>query len=367
MSISLVIVIVLVAIVFALIMYNISIYKKVDNFNNLNKKIVSLNVLQDFMDTISEDTPATEKLKKVNEILIQKYDIKYSTIVIYDGAEYRIVASNVEQQHWPMLSDLYADPIFSDSIQTATPKYITVDKETERLPYQKNEFGRAKSAMFFPLYIDNVYIGYWIIESGMPHDFDKIDTTVLEVAKNNIVGIWKTVQNQNIVENTIRDDEFSGLKSSQFLFSYGKREADKFPTSTLCMLNITNIKAINGNYGRETGNDLITNVARTIRSTLAQNYIFVRYMGPKFVILFPGVDANAISSYIQTMKKTIEELQVVQNATNVRPGEQPQRVSPTLNIIVTTYYKGTAMEGTTKRMEEYLDKAQENENSINYI
>ena len=344
MSISLVIVIVLVAIVFALIMYNISIYKKVDNFNNLNKKIVSLNVLQDFMDTISEDTPATEKLRKVNEILIQKYDIKYSTIVIYDGAEYRIVASNVEQQHWPMLSDLYADPIFADSIQTATPKYITVDKETERLPYQKNEFGRAKSAMFFPLYIDNVYIGYWIIESGMPHDFDKIDTTVLEVAKNNIVGIWKTVQNQN-----------------------GKREADKFPTSTLCMLNITNIKAINGNYGRETGNDLITNVARTIRSTLAQNYIFVRYMGPKFVILFPGVDSNAISSYIQTMKKTIEELQVVQNATNVRPGEQPQRVSPTLNVIVTTYYKGTAMEGTTKRMEEYLDKAQENENSINYI
>ena len=86
MSISLIIVIVLVVIVFALIMYNISIYKKVDNFNNLNKKIVSLNVLQDFMDTISEDTPATEKLKKVNEILIQKYDIKYSTIVIYDGA-----------------------------------------------------------------------------------------------------------------------------------------------------------------------------------------------------------------------------------------------------------------------------------------
>ena len=34
MSISLVIVIVLVAIVFALIMYNISIYKKVDNLNS---------------------------------------------------------------------------------------------------------------------------------------------------------------------------------------------------------------------------------------------------------------------------------------------------------------------------------------------
>ena len=33
---------------------------------------------------------------------------------------------------------------------------------------------RAKSAMFFPLYIDNIYIGYWIIESDIPHAFDEV-------------------------------------------------------------------------------------------------------------------------------------------------------------------------------------------------
>ena len=53
------------------------------------------------------------------------------------------------------------------------------------------EFGRAKSAIFFPLYIDNVYIGYWIIESGTPHDFDNVDTAVLEVIKDNIVSVLK--------------------------------------------------------------------------------------------------------------------------------------------------------------------------------
>lgn len=45
------------------------------------------------------------------------------------------------------------------------------------------EFERAKSAIFFPLYIDNVYIGYWIIEGSKPHEFDNIDTTILEVVK----------------------------------------------------------------------------------------------------------------------------------------------------------------------------------------
>ncbi len=66
------------------------------------------------------------------------------------------------------------------------------------------EFGRAKSAIFFPLYIDNVYIGYWIIESGTPHDFDNVDTTVLEVIKDNIVSVLKTVEHQKTLESIVR-------------------------------------------------------------------------------------------------------------------------------------------------------------------
>ena len=57
--------------------------------------------------------------------------------------------------------------------------YDIVNNEGEKLPYEKMEFTRAKSGMFFPLYIDNVYIGYWIIEGNLPHEYDNVDTTVL--------------------------------------------------------------------------------------------------------------------------------------------------------------------------------------------
>ena len=61
------------------------------------------------------------------------------------------------------------------------------------------EFGRAKCAMFFPLYVDNVYIGYWIIEGSQPHEFDKLDTTIIEVVKNNIVTILITQKYQLVL------------------------------------------------------------------------------------------------------------------------------------------------------------------------
>ena len=77
-----IIIILLVAIIVGLMIYNMSIHKKIEAFQNINQQITSLNVLQDFMDTISETSSVDEKLKRINEILIEKYSIKYSTIVV---------------------------------------------------------------------------------------------------------------------------------------------------------------------------------------------------------------------------------------------------------------------------------------------
>lgn len=361
------VIVLLVAIIMLLMIYNMLISKKIDKYNNLNQKVVSLNVLQEFMDTISEEKTPNNKIRKINEILIEKYDIKYSTIVIYNGAEYIIKATNVDAKHWGTLKNLHSEEIFKDSIETATSKYITVEKEGERLPYQKMEFGRAKSAMFFPLYIDNVYIGYWIIESGKPHDFDKIDTTVLEVVKNNIVSVIKTIDSQEIIENIVRDDLYTGLKSEEYLYGEGKRKIDEHTISAICMFKITNIVDINEELGRHTGNDVITKISDIIKENISPEYIFVRYMGPKFVIAFSGIEVDGISDFVIDIKNKLENLKVEQNEKDLYEDEDIQYARPKINMVITTYYKGTAMEGTTKKLEEYLDLAPSDENDINYI
>ncbi len=361
------IIILLVVIIVFLMLYNMSIHKKIDTFNNINQKITSLNVLQDFMDTISEEKSADSKIQKINEILIEKYDIKYSTIVVYNGAEYIIKATNVDEKHWDTLKSLHQEPIFQDSIQTATPKYITVEKEGERLPYQKMEFGRAKSAMFFPLYIDNVYIGYWIIESGKPHDFDGIDTTILEVVRNNIVAVLRTLDNQQVIENIVREDLFTGLKSEEYLYGEGKRKIDKYTTSAICMFTIINIVDINEEYGRHTGNEVIKKISELVKQNIASEYVFVRYMGPKFVIVFSGIGIEDVTDFMNQLKQKIENMEVEQAEEDLYEDEEAQVVKPKINAVMTTYYKGTAMEGVTKKLEEYLDNADKKESAVNCI
>lgn len=352
---------ILVIIVLALIIYNYSVHKKIETYSNLNQRITSLNVLQEFMKTLGENTSIKEKLENINDILISKYSIKYSTIVVFDGAQYVVKASNVDRKHWDTLKSLQNDPVFSDSIKTATPKYVTVDNENEKLPYQKMEFGRAKCAMFFPLYVDNVYIGYWIIEGSMPHEFDHIDTTILEVVRNNIVTILKTVEKQATIENIVRDDLYSGLKSSEYLYGEGKKIIDQFTTSAICLFKITNLPNINIEVSRKTGDAVITELSNFIKNNLAKDYIFVRYMGPKFAIVFSGADKEGVYSFMEDMKPKIEELEISAAEDYIPENEDEDIVvSPKIRIAISTYYKGTSLDGALKKMEEYIDSSNEN-------
>ena len=320
------------------------------------------------MDTIGKDTSVDNKLKVINDILIEKFSIRYSTIVVFNGAEYVIKASNVDERHWDTLKNLHTDEMFKDSIASATPKYVTINGEGEKLAYQKSEMGRAKSAMFFPLYIDNIYIGYWIIESSEAHAFDNMDTNVLGIVRENIVSVLKTVSYQNTIENIYRVDKSTGLNSAEYLYGKGKRTIDKYAQSTICMFSITNIEEINKKIGRDFGTKTIIDVSNIVKSSISAQYIFVRYMGPKFAIAFSGVDLEGVEEFIKSIKQEIEKITIKKEEIEKNKKTKKQIfMHPRTNFILATYYKGTGLEEVTKKLEEYLDNADKSESNINCI
>lgn len=366
----LIIIIVLVGIIIGLIIYNLSVYKRVKSFSNMNDRLSNLSVLQDFLDTIGKDSSVDNKLEIINNILIEKFSIKYSTMVVFNGAEYEIKATNVDERHWDAMKNLHTQEMFKDSIETATPKYVTVNGPNEKLVYQKSEMGRAKSAMFFPLYIDNIYIGYWIIESSEAHAFDDLDTSVLGIVKENIVAVLKTVSYQNTIENIYRIDQNTGLNSAEYLYGKGKRIIDKHPQSAICMFKIMNIEEINEKYGRDIGTQTIVSISNAIKKNIASQYIFVRYMGPKFAIAFSGVDIEAVQEFISNLKEELENIKIPvekKNKSNSKKKTKEVFATPITNFVLSTYYKGTGLETVTKKLEEYLDDCDKKESNINCI
>ena len=83
-----------------LIGYNLHISKTVKSLSNTREMVANLQVLQDFMDIVGREIPVRDKIELINNILIEKYNIKYSTIVVFNGAEYILKASNVDKRFW---------------------------------------------------------------------------------------------------------------------------------------------------------------------------------------------------------------------------------------------------------------------------
>ena len=122
--ITVVVVGILIIVILVLVVYNIKINSRIQEFRNINQKITNLQVVQDFMNTIGETSSVDQKIKKINDILVEKYEIKYSTIVVFNGAEYEIKASNVDKKHWEALKSLQDVDMFKDS------QFLTALKNT---------------------------------------------------------------------------------------------------------------------------------------------------------------------------------------------------------------------------------------------
>ena len=130
------------------------------------------------------------------------------------------------------------------------------------------------------------------------------------------------------------------------------------------MFKIVNLVEINQIFSRKTGDNVITQICRTVKDQLGAEYIFVRYMGPKFAVVFSGVEINSIEEYIKELKEKIETLKI--SPAEDYKGEITE-VYPKINIALASYYKGTMLVNITKKLEEYLDTADSAESNINFL
>ena len=361
-----ILIIILIGIILVLLLNSLKLKESIRKLRSTNQKVNSLNVLQDFMEIMGNNIVDTkEKMQDLNNILIEKYEIKYSTIVIFDGVKYKVEASNVGEKHWKMFEQLQEQDIFVESIENATPKYITVS-QGEKLPYLDMEFERAKSAIFFPMYIDNIYIGYWLIEGNKSHEFDNIDTTILDVIKNNLLSAIKIIRKQRTLENISRIDKITGLNTYEYLYGSARKTIDKYPTSIVSLVKIINLRQMEEKISKKTADSAMKGISDYIKNCLSPEYILVKYSSDELAIVFSGSDTEGVSKFLESLKSTIEQLRIKVSG-SLKDSLNGQAVVSKLNIACKSYYKETALENVLKNLEDYLNETDSSESNITFL
>ena len=322
-----------VTIIIFLLGYNVHTNRNLEQAKKSKKSFSRILALRDIMNISASSKSSKEKMEELNKVLIEKMDIDYSTIVYYNGLEYITKVTNISDIEIPNMEKdiLYIQNlnIFKEAIDKREFKYITVDKQEEELPYLENRKNIIKSVIFYPMTSKGKYIGYWLIESKRVKAFENVDIQILENLKQAIRNTIEVLSYEEAIETMVRDDKFSELKTMEYLQTEGKMLLEQYNRPQIVMFRIDNLEEVNEEFSRNAGNVLITEVTKKIHSITRGDNIFVRYMGPKFIIILDdkkNVEENNTDDIIQkndymevlkNIKENVENIKLVQTDTGV--------------------------------------------------
>ena len=335
--ITMIIIAIEVTIIIFLLGYNVHTNRNLEQAKKSKKSFSRILALRDIMNISASSKSSKEKMEELNKVLIEKMDIDYSTIVYYNGLEYITKVTNISDIEISNMENdiLYIQNlnIFKEAIDKREFKYITVDKQEEELPYLENRKNIIKSVIFYPMTSKGKYIGYWLIESKKVKAFENVDIQILENLKQAIRNTIEVLSYEEAIETMVRDDKFSELKTMEYLQTEGKMLLEQYNKPQIVMFRIDNLEQVNEEFSRNAGNVLITEVTKKIHSITRGDNIFVRYMGPKFIIILDDkknveeskenniddiiIQKNDYMEVLKNIKENVENIKLVQTDTGV--------------------------------------------------
>lgn len=310
--------------------------------NNLN----SMGIMQKTFEIMGANIPANRKLEEMNAILLETFTSKYSTLVLFDGKEYSVKASNVEKMFLPNIPLLATDEDFKNNIIKNISKYLATSG-TKTLLYKTAIERKIKSAMFSPLYDKETFNGFWILEDTRENAYDNISKEELSLVRSNLSVFLTSVLSQEIIERVEDTDRQTGIYNNFYLYTKGSYIINAADKSTMIMINIPGLKEVNEKYGRKEGDRYLLKVVEELNKFMTSDSIHVRYSGSKILSVAPYTDARTLLPTIERMQNKFKQQGIVLGGENI---------SIDTNILLQTYVKNSDMERAITKLGKEIDE-----------
>ncbi len=319
-------------------------------------ELVIKDIVQEMLNTMSLDIKATDKIENLNKVFIDKLDIKYSTICLYDGYNYEVKASNVEKEYATAIADIVNDKSFKSNISKKNAKYIEAEKG-KTLLYKSAMERKIKNALLIPICFEENYLGFVLFEDVHENNLGDISDTILIDLKNNIANFIENVEFQNTLETANIIDSQTNFYNTVYLYSNARKFLATYNNSAMVTIKFTNLPDINDNYGRNIGNLLLVKFANATKEVLGNDNIYVRYSGLRFIIFIKNKTAESVQAQIEVLLSKYKDIYEYVN---------DYKVNIETQLLIHTLKKQNNLEKEIQKTMSYID-GMENVNTIKII
>ncbi len=338
--------IILLVTIAALLVLILKMNNDIKYYRVVSKNLSAMRVIQSMFEIMGATIPAENKIKELNKVIIDTYSPKYSTIVTFNGNNYTVEATNIEIDFGNALATLADSNEFRGNVLKNVSKYLTTSAD-KTLGYKTAIERNIKSCMLSPIYHNNTYLGYWLIEDEVENAFDSMSREEVAKLKNNMGVFLENTLYQNMIEAAENTDKQTGFYNNLFLYAKAKKKISDYENNTLVFMELDNLSDINIKYSRNIGNKVLDKAVKIIKELIGNETMVVRYSGAKFVMIFPNSTAETIHSNVERILSRIKSDAIEKVDVDF--------VSLQIKIAMTTFKKQNNLEKEIQRMVSYVE------------
>lgn len=253
---------------------------KLHRFQKLETNLLSLNSLRELVEQTLEDTRAVFELEQVGFALVdEKQELRH--FLQEDGL-------NVDKLEGLLLLSS-AEPLERPFGKLMRP-YLGAYKHEKCAALFPKLSSSGASVALLPLCRRGKLLGSLNLASPDPERFSvQMATDFLDRLSCVLSVCLENTLNFELLRRTSLIDMLTGVNNRRFFDQRLNEEIDRVMRSGECLsclyLDIDHFKKINDTFGHQTGDHVLVEVARGIRSLLRNNDVLARYGGEEFVAL----------------------------------------------------------------------------------
>ena len=216
-------------------------------------------------------------------------------------------------------------------------------------------FANSGSELCAPLVSLGEILGAIILGHESPNYFTADDRSMAQAAADVCATAARNVQLADELRHIANIDPLTGLYNQRFFHAAVGQEIPRARRHQkefgLMMADLRGLKVINSALGQNAGDDLLRQVAKSLKSSLRNNDVLSRYRGDRFALLLPEVSPEGLITVLAKLQHGL------QNLPSPLPGSKVG-VRATWATACYPHDAATEME-LVKLLQARLDKAKE--------
>jgi diguanylate cyclase (GGDEF)-like protein len=257
----------------------------------------------------SELDPGT-LLPRIAELICQLVGAKACSVMLLDADRKRLLAKaayGLRTERVQSLSFRVGEGVAGWVVEHGKPALIHDVAQDPRFVVLPANQTPIASMICVPLLARGERVGVVTATSANP---DAFDTSNLELLRFIAMTIALDIENIRLHRVAVTDP-LTGAYNREFLLQRLPQEIeaaiDRDRALSVAMVDVDHFKSVNEHYGHNTGDIVLTEVARRLRGAIRAGDVLVRYGGEEFLAVLPKADAGRAWEVGERMRQRVSE------------------------------------------------------------